>query len=70
MGVRQERTFHRPPPMPGVVANVLAGRSNIDRRSRRAPDAGWVLMDRLVLSRKRIAALVRVHPAAFGYTSS
>ncbi|WP_353918963.1 hypothetical protein [Arthrobacter sp.] len=34
---------------------------------RRAPDAEWVLMYRLGLSRQRIAALVRVPPAAVGY---
>ena len=39
----------------------------MDRRLRRAPDAEWVLMYRLGLSRKRIAELVRVHPAAVGY---
>lgn len=36
-------------------------------RLRRAPDAEWVLMYRLGLSRKSIAALVRVPPAAVGY---
>jgi hypothetical protein len=39
----------------------------MDRRLRRAPDAEWVLMYRLGLSRKRIAALVRVPPAVVGY---
>lgn len=39
----------------------------MDRRLRRAPDAEWVLMYRLGLSRKRIAALVRCEPAAVGY---
>jgi hypothetical protein len=39
----------------------------MDRRLRRAPDAEWVLMYRLGLSRARIAALVRVPPAAVGY---
>ncbi|MGO4806549.1 helicase associated domain-containing protein [Arthrobacter sp. 2MCAF15] len=39
----------------------------MDRRLRRAPDAEWVLMFRLGLSRKRIAELVRVHPAVVGY---
>ncbi|WP_326960467.1 MULTISPECIES: helicase associated domain-containing protein [unclassified Arthrobacter] len=39
----------------------------MDRLLRRAPDAEWVLMYRLGLSRKRIAALVRVPPAAIGY---
>jgi hypothetical protein len=39
----------------------------MDRRLRRAPDAEWVLMYRLGLSRQRIAALVRVPPAAVGY---
>jgi hypothetical protein len=39
----------------------------MDRRLRRAPDAEWVLMYRLGLSRKRIAELVRVHPAVVGY---
>ncbi|WP_223980363.1 helicase associated domain-containing protein [Arthrobacter sp. NicSoilB8] len=39
----------------------------MDRRLRRAPDAEWVLMYRLWLSRKRIAELVRVPPAAVGY---
>ena len=41
--------------------------SIMDRRLRRAPDAEWVLMYRLGLSRKRIAALVRVHHAVVGY---
>jgi hypothetical protein len=40
--------------------------SIMDRRLRRAPDAEWVLMYRLGLSRKRIAELVRVHPAVVG----
>jgi hypothetical protein len=39
----------------------------MDRRLRRAPDAEWVLMYRLGLGRQRIAALVRVPPAAVGY---
>ncbi len=39
----------------------------MDRRLRRAPDAEWVLMYRLGLSRKRIAELVRAHPAVVGY---
>ena len=39
----------------------------MDRRLRRAPDAEWVLMYRLGLSRKRIADLVRVPPAVVGY---
>ncbi|MDQ0819158.1 MULTISPECIES: hypothetical protein [unclassified Arthrobacter] len=39
----------------------------MDRRLRRAPDAEWVLMYRLGLSRQRIAELVRVHPAVVGY---
>lgn len=39
----------------------------MDRRLRRAPDAEWVLMYRLGLSRKRIAALVRASPATVGY---
>jgi hypothetical protein len=39
----------------------------MDRRLRRAPDAEWVLMYRLGLSRKRIAELVRAHPAVIGY---
>jgi hypothetical protein len=39
----------------------------MDRRLRRAPDAEWVLMYRLGLSRKCIAELVRVHPAVIGY---
>ena len=39
----------------------------MDRRLRRAPDAEWVLMYRLGLSRKRIADLVRVPPATVGY---
>jgi hypothetical protein len=39
----------------------------MDMRLRHAPDAEWVLMYRLGLSRKRIAALVRVPPAAVGY---
>ena len=38
-----------------------------DRRLRRAPDAEWVLMYRLGLSRQRIAALVRAEPDAVGY---
>ena len=41
--------------------------SIMDRRLRRAPDAEWVLMYRLGLSRKCIAELVRVHPAVIGY---
>ncbi|MFM9432964.1 hypothetical protein ACFDR8_003885, partial [Arthrobacter sp. MP_2.3] len=41
--------------------------SIMDRRLRRAPDAEWVLMYRLGLSRKRIAELVRVPPAVIGY---
>jgi hypothetical protein len=41
--------------------------SIMDRRLRRAPDAEWVLMYRLGLSRKRIAKLVRAHPALVGY---
>jgi hypothetical protein len=41
--------------------------SIMDRRLRRAPDAEWVLMYRLGLSRARIAALVRVPPAAVRY---
>ncbi|SDP64796.1 Helicase associated domain-containing protein [Arthrobacter sp. ok909] len=39
----------------------------MDRRLRRAPDAEWVLMYRLGLSRQRIAALVRAEPATVGY---
>jgi hypothetical protein len=39
----------------------------MDRRLRRTPDAEWVLMYRLGLSRQRIADLVRVHPAVVGY---
>lgn len=39
----------------------------MDRRLRRAPDAEWVLMYRLGLSRKRIAELVRTQPATVGY---
>jgi hypothetical protein len=39
----------------------------MDRRLRRAPDAEWVLMYRLGLSRKRIAELVRAEPATVGY---
>jgi hypothetical protein len=39
----------------------------MDRRLRRAPDAEWVLMYRLGLSRQRIAALVRAGPATVGY---
>jgi hypothetical protein len=42
-------------------------KSVMDRRLRRAPDAEWVLMYRLGLGRKRIAALVRVPPATVGY---
>ena len=41
--------------------------SIMDKRLRRAPDAEWVLMYRLGLSRKRIAALVRAEPATVGY---
>jgi hypothetical protein len=39
----------------------------MDRQLRRAPDAEWVLMYRLGLSRKRIAELVRAEPATVGY---
>lgn len=39
----------------------------MDKRLRRAPDAEWVLMYRLGLSRKRIAALVGAEPATVGY---
>ncbi|BCW69985.1 helicase associated domain-containing protein [Arthrobacter sp. NicSoilB8] len=39
----------------------------MDKRLRRAPDAEWVLMYRLGLSRKRIAELVRAEPSAVGY---
>lgn len=39
----------------------------MDRRLRRAPDAEWVLMYRLGLSRQRIAALVRAEPSTVGY---
>ena len=39
----------------------------MDRRLRRAPDAEWVLMYRLGLSRQRIAELVRAEPATVGY---
>lgn len=39
----------------------------MDRKSRHAPDAEWVLMYRLGLSRKRIAELARVHSAVVGY---
>ena len=39
----------------------------MDKRSRRAPDAEWVLMYRLGLSRKRIADLVGAEPATVGY---
>jgi hypothetical protein len=41
--------------------------SIMDRRLRRAPDAEWVLMYRIGLSRQRIAALVRAGPATVGY---
>lgn len=41
--------------------------SIMDRRLRRAPDAEWVLMYRLGLSRQRIADLVRAEPATVGY---
>ena len=41
--------------------------SIMDRRLRRAPDAEWVLMYRLGLSRQRIAAIVRAEPATVGY---
>ncbi|MDI3213700.1 helicase associated domain-containing protein [Arthrobacter sp. AL12] len=39
----------------------------MDRRVRRAPDAEWVMMYRLGLSRARIADLVRAEPATVGY---
>lgn len=39
----------------------------MERRLRRAPDAEWVLMYRLGLSRQRIAQLVRAEPATVGY---
>lgn len=39
----------------------------MDRQLRRAPDAEWVLMYRLGLSRKRIADLVGAQPATVGY---
>ena len=39
----------------------------MDRRLRRAPDAEWVLMYRLGLSRQRIAALVHAEPDTVGY---
>ncbi|MET3952850.1 helicase associated domain-containing protein [Arthrobacter sp. UYEF36] len=39
----------------------------MDRRVRRAPDAEWVLMYRLGLSRQRIADLVRAEPTTVGY---
>jgi len=39
----------------------------MDKRLRRAPDAEWVLMYRLGLSRKRIADLVGAEPATVGY---
>lgn len=39
----------------------------MDKRLRRAPDAEWVLMYRLGLSRRRIAELVRAEPATVGY---
>jgi hypothetical protein len=39
----------------------------MDSQLRRAPDAEWVLMYRLGLSRKRIAKLVGAHPATVGY---
>ncbi|KQQ98417.1 helicase-associated protein [Arthrobacter sp. Leaf141] len=39
----------------------------MDSKLRRAPDAEWVLMYRLGLSRKRIAELVRAEPATVGY---
>jgi hypothetical protein len=41
--------------------------SIMDRQLRRAPDAEWVLMYRLGLSRKRIAELVGAQPATVGY---
>lgn len=41
--------------------------SILDRRLRRAPDAEWVLMYRLGLSRQRIGDLVRSEPATVGY---
>jgi hypothetical protein len=56
---------------PRVTADSAGGRGRMvpimDRRLRRAPDAEWVLMYRLGLSRPRIAALVRAQPAAVGY---
>ncbi|KQN88963.1 helicase-associated protein [Arthrobacter sp. Leaf69] len=39
----------------------------MDSKLRRAPDAEWVLMFRLGLSRKRIAELVGAEPATVGY---
>jgi hypothetical protein len=39
----------------------------MDSKLRRAPDAEWVLMYRLGLSRKRIADLVGAEPATVGY---
>ncbi|AXJ11836.1 helicase associated domain-containing protein [Arthrobacter sp. PM3] len=39
----------------------------MDSKVRRAPDAEWVLMYRLGLSRKRIADLVGAEPATVGY---
>jgi Helicase associated domain len=39
----------------------------MDKQLRRAPHAEWVLMYRLGLSRKRIAALVGAEPATVGY---
>jgi len=39
----------------------------MDSKLRRAPDAEWVLMYRLGLSRKRIAELVGAQPATVGY---
>jgi hypothetical protein len=39
----------------------------MDNKLRRAPDAEWVLMHRLGLSRKRIAELVGAEPATVGY---
>lgn len=56
-------------PRPPLLSGRGRGRmvSIMDRRLRRAPDAEWVLMYRLGLSRKCIAELVRVHPAVIGY---
>lgn len=53
----------------GIVSSRPCGRMSpiMDKRLRRAPDAEWVLMYRLGLSRKQIADLVGAEPATVGY---